>query len=110
MGIVLLESTFGMPKYRYVVDHITKRAKILAIVTLPEDLFQPYTHAKTCVVILEKTATTVPHDIFMCDVKWCGHDSRGNPTWMIDENGVRVPLDEVPKVAALYRQGKGIST
>ena len=31
MGIVLLESIFGMPKYRYVVDYINKRARILAI-------------------------------------------------------------------------------
>lgn len=46
MGIVLLESIFGMPKYRYVVDYINKRARILAIVTLPEDLFQPNTLQK----------------------------------------------------------------
>jgi type I restriction enzyme M protein len=107
MGIVLLESTFGMPKYRYVVDYITKRAKILAIVTLPEDLFQPFTHAKTCVVLLEKTTDTTPHDIFMCDVKWCGHDSRGNPTWTVDSEGKKILLDEVPKVAELYRASKG---
>jgi type I restriction enzyme M protein len=105
MGIVLLESTFGMPKYRYVVDYINRRAKILAIVTLPEDLFQPFTHAKTCVVVLEKTPVEKPYDIFMCDVKWCGHDSRGNPTWTLDESGKRVLLDEVPQVAPLYKLG-----
>lgn len=105
MGIVLLESIFGMPKYRYVVDYINKRARILAIVTLPEDLFQPFTHAKTCVVILEKTPATSPYPIFMCDVKWCGHDSRGNPTWAIDGEGKKVVLDEVPNVAPLYQAG-----
>lgn len=105
MGIVLLESIFGMPKYRYVVDYINKRARILAIVTLPEDLFQPFTHAKTCVVILKKTPATEPYPIFMCDVKWCGHDSRGNPTWAIDGDGKRVVLDEVPSVAPLYKSG-----
>jgi len=107
MGIVLLESIFGMPKYRYVVDYINKRARILAIVTLPEDLFQPFTHAKTCVVILEKTPTDKhkPHPIFMCDVKWCGHDSRGNPTFSIDADGKKVLLDEVPLVAPLYKAG-----
>lgn len=105
MGIVLLESIFGMPKYRYVVDYINKRARILAIVTLPEDLFQPFTHAKTCVVIMEKTPASKPYPIFMCDVKWCGHDSRGNPTWTIDSKGTRVVLDEVPLVAPLYKSG-----
>ena len=105
MGIVLLESIFGMPKYRYVVDYIRQRAKIKAIVTLPEDLFQPYTHAKTCVVILEKTVASAPYPIFMCDVKWCGHDSRGNPTWSVDTSGNRILLDEVPLVADLYKNG-----
>jgi type I restriction enzyme M protein len=105
MGIVLLESIFGMPKYRYVVDFINKRARILAIVTLPEDLFQPFTHAKTCVVLLEKTPATKPYPIFMCDVKWCGHDSRGNPTWSVDSDGKKTLLDEVPLVASLYKAG-----
>jgi type I restriction enzyme M protein len=105
MGIVLLESIFGMPKYRYVIDFINRRARILAIVTLPEDLFQPFTHAKTCVVLLEKTPADKPYQIFMCDVKWCGHDSRGNPTWAFDADGNKVLLDEVPLVAPLYKAG-----
>lgn len=105
MGIVLLESTFGMPKYKYVVDWMTRRAEIQAIVSLPEDLFQPFTHAKTCVVILKKTATPKPHDIFMADVKWCGHDSRGNPTYRLNEEGVQELLDDVPSIAPLYREG-----
>jgi len=109
LGIVLLESVFGMPKYRYVIDYMLKRADIKAVVTMPEDLFQPNTHAKTVVVILQKRG---PHDtpssapIFMCDVKWCGHDSRGNPTYRV-ENGERTLLDDVPRVAALYKQGPG---
>lgn len=77
----------------------------MAIVTLPEDLFQPFTHAKTCVVLLEKTPAKKPYPIFMCDVKWCGHDSRGNPTWSIDANGQKILLDEVPLVAPLYKAG-----
>jgi len=105
MGIVLLESIFGMPKYRYVVDYINRRGRILAVVTLPEDLFQPFTHAKTCVVLIEKTPQGGPYPIFMCDVKWCGHDSRGNPTWTLDKKGKKVLLDEIPLVAPLYKEG-----
>lgn len=106
MGIVLLESIFGMPKYRYVVDYMSQRANILAVVTLPEDLFQPFTHAKTCVVILEKTSNPTPHDVFLCDVKWCGHDSRGNTTYRVQQDGTQEILDEVPLVAPLYFAGK----
>lgn len=106
LGIVLLESIFGMPKYRYIVDYITRNAKILSIVTLPEDLFQPHTHAKTCVVICEKSVATEPYDIFMCDVKWCGHDSRGNPTIRINEKGEKALLDDIPNVAEIYHKGR----
>ena len=107
LGIVLLESIFGMPKYQYVVDYITRKSKLLAVVTLPEDLFQPNTHAKTCVIICQKVVSppTEPYEIFMCDVKWCGHDSRGNPTYTVDTNGRRVILDEVSLVAPLYKEG-----
>jgi type I restriction enzyme M protein len=106
LGIVLLESIFGMPKYRYVVDYITKNATILAIATLPEDLFQPNTHAKTCVVIIKKTVSKKAHNIFMCDVKWCGHDSRGNPTYSVDDAGKKVLLDEIPLVAPRFKAGR----
>lgn len=105
LGIVLLESIFGMPKYRYVVEYLTKRTKLLALVSMPEDLFQPNTHAKTCVVICEKTVPKKRHPIFMCEVKWCGHDSRGNPTYRIDQTGQRITLDDIPRVAELFRRG-----
>ncbi|SFT19219.1 N-6 DNA methylase [Paenibacillus sp. BC26] len=108
MGIVLLESTFGMPKYRYVVDYLTQRAKINAIVAMPEDLFQPHTHAKTCVVICEKVAEKPkePYPIFMSEVEWCGHDSRGNPTYRVNAEGKRVLLDDTVNVAAIYHDGR----
>lgn len=110
MGIVLLESIFGMPKYQYVVNYIQSKAKILAVVTLPEDLFQPHTHAKCCVLICQKYEkgetfeTCSDYNVFMSDVKWCGHDSRGNVTYTVNENGEKAILDEIPLVADKYRE------
>jgi len=108
LGIVLLESVFGMPKYRYIVDYLTARTTIKAIVAMPEDLFQPYTHAKTCVVILEKLPPAAEYEIFMCEVKICGHDSRGNPTYRLQPDGKRIHIDEVPQVAPLYLRGNAV--
>lgn len=105
LGIVLLESIFGMPKYRYVVDYLTNHTKLLALISMPENLFQPNTHAKTCVVICEKTIPKGRYPIFMCEVKWCGHDSRGNETYRIDQSGARITLDDIPNVADLFRRG-----
>lgn len=109
LGIVLLESIFGMPKYRYVVDYIRRKSKVKAIVTMPEDLFQPHTHAKCCILVCEKSegGDSDSGAVFMADVKWCGHDSRGNPTYRVDEQRNRVLLDDVPIVAGLYAKGPG---
>lgn len=110
MGIVLLESIFGMPKYRYVVDFILNNTKILAMVSLPEDLFQPNTHAKCCVMICQKyhegdnRGNCGDYDIFMADAKWCGHDSRGNPTYSIGSDGSKQLLDDIPQIAKEYKR------
>ena len=107
LGIVLPESIFGMPKFQYVVDYLERKTKILAIVTMPEALFQPNTHAKCCVIICEKVLEPPEsnYPIFMADAKWCGHDSRGNPTIMKDADGKTVLLDDIPNVASLYHEG-----
>ena len=113
MGIVLPETIFGMPKYRYVVDYMRRQGRIRAVVTLPEDTFQPETHAKCCVVVFTKfekgeTVDNIePYSIFMCETKWCGHDSRGNPTVMVNDDGEQILMDDIPTVAAEYKRLMG---
>lgn len=110
MGIVLPESIFGMPTYNYVVTYLRQKTKIFAIVAMPEDLFKTSgkggTHAKVCAVFVENTpvAPGEDYDIFMAEAKWCGHDSRGNPTIRINEQGEPVLLDDVPTIALRYRE------
>jgi type I restriction enzyme M protein len=59
---------------------------------MPEDLFQPYTHAKTAVVLVEKNpvggAPDQDYPVFMGLAKWCGHDSRGH----------QIPHDDLPEI------------
>ena len=110
LGIVLPEAVFGMPTYEYVVTFLQERTKILGIVSMPESLLKTSgkggTHAKVCVVFIENRPPKNGEDysIFMADVKWCGHDSRGNPTIRKDEAGQEVLLDEVPVVAERFKQ------
>jgi len=105
LGIVLPEAIFGMPTYEYVVQWLRGRAKIRGVVSMPEALFKTSgkggTHAKVCVLFVENTKPSKDEDyeIFMADVKWCGHDSRGNPTLRKDKDGKLVLLDEVPAVS-----------
>jgi len=108
MGIVLPEAVFGMPTYEYVVTFIRQKAKILGIVSMPEALFKTSgkggTHTKTCILFLENAPTTEDYDIFMADVKWCGHDSRGNRTIRRDAAGNEILLDDIPTVAVKYKE------
>jgi type I restriction enzyme M protein len=107
LGIVLPESILGNPSYEFIITFLTERARILGIVTLPESLFKTSgkggTHTKTCVLFVEKRNPSDAYEIFMADVKWCGHDSRGNPTRRKNKAGVYELLDEVPAVAPRWR-------
>jgi type I restriction enzyme M protein len=77
---------------------------------MPEALFKTSgkggTHAKVCVVFIEKAMPKEGEDyaIFMADAKWCGHDSRGNPTIRKDVSGTEILLDDVPKVAERFKE------
>jgi type I restriction enzyme M protein len=104
LGIVLPESIFGMPTYTYVVQWLRARATIVGVVSMPEDLFQPHTHAKTCIVFIRNTPPPADYDVFMSVVEWCGHDSRGNPTVRRNADGEEIELDDVPHVAAQFRE------
>jgi type I restriction enzyme M protein len=107
VGIVLPESILGNPSYSYVIDFLRANTKIQAVVTMPEALFKTSgkggTHTKVCVLLLEKGAPAKPYDIFMADAKWCGHDSRGNPTIRKRARGPSELLDDVPVIAERYR-------
>ncbi|MBI5205899.1 MAG: N-6 DNA methylase [Nitrospirae bacterium] len=118
LGIVLPEAVFGMPTYEYVVTYLRRKVKLRGIVSMPESLFKTSgkggTHAKTCVLFLENTPPNPDEDwdIFMADAKWCGHDSRGNPTIRKNERGEEALLDDIPQITERYidltRRKKGV--
>jgi type I restriction enzyme M protein len=109
MGIVLPESILGNPSYEFLVDYIQRTTNILGVVTMPEPLFKTSgkggTHTKVAVLFLQKIdGKKTRNPIFMSDVKWCGHDSRGNPTFRKNlATGISTLLDDVPLVPDRYR-------
>lgn len=94
MCFISPESIFCNPSHKYIVQYIKERAKISAIISMPEELFQPYTHAKTCVVYLKKGKSSPSDKIFMGIARYCGHDSRGNET----------TRDDIPLIQEKYNQ------
>jgi type I restriction enzyme M protein len=106
MAIVLPESIFGMPVYGYVVQYLFDKFSLRGFVSLPEEVFQPYTHAKTCVLFVQKRKPASDENIEMAIADWCGHDSRGNPAIRTGPDGPEL-LDDLPQIA-LHMSNKGI--
>ena len=100
IGIVVPESMISNKKYSYVVQYITEKCFVRAVIGMPEALFKTSgkggTHTKTCLLVLQKKGKEnhVPYNIFMAEAKWCGHDSRGR----------EIPNDDVPEIVKNYRK------
>ncbi|MCE2507167.1 MAG: N-6 DNA methylase [Nitrosopumilaceae archaeon] len=93
LGMMLPESLFANPSHGYIVEFLKKHGEITGLVSLPDELFQPYTHAKTCVLFFKKTKSIKKdYPIFMGIADYCGHDSRGN----------KIPFDDIPKIQQQY--------
>ncbi|MFH1748564.1 MAG: N-6 DNA methylase [Planctomycetota bacterium] len=110
IGIVLPESIFGNPSHQFIVQWLLERVQVTTIVSMPEALFKTSgkggTHTKVCVLVGTKRAPEEHYAIFLGEAKWCGHDSRGNPTYRRSATGELQLLDEVPEVAELYAAWK----
>jgi type I restriction enzyme M protein len=76
------------------------------IASMPEALFKTSgkggTHTKVCILIGTKKQPEKQFDIFMGEARWCGHDSRGNPTYRKDSFGKMRLLDEIPEIVERY--------
>ena len=90
MAIVLPDGIYGNNQLGYVRKFIMKRARIVAVIDVPKETFQPNTGIKTSILILQKT-NNIPTDypVFMCIAETCGHDRRGNQKG--DDDIVKIP-------------------
>jgi len=79
MAIVLPDGIYGNTKLGYIRKFLMKQARLVAVVDVPIETFQPNTGTKTSILILQKTSK-VPKDypVFMAVAETCGHDRRGN--------------------------------
>ncbi len=110
LGIVLPESVLGNPSYEHVVAYLLENVTLLGVVTMPESLFKTSgkggTHTKVSVLLIQKKRPAHPYPIFMAEAKWCGHDSRGNPTVRRLPTGDEILLDDIPAVLDRFKEVK----
>jgi len=97
MGIVLPDGILGNVTDGYIRKFILDKAKILAVVDMPPETFQPSTSTKTSLLFLQKKKEgekVENYPIFMAVAEKCGHNRRGKP---IEE-------DDFPEIALKYKK------
>ena len=79
MAIVLPDGIYGNNQLGYIRKFIMKQARIVAVIDVPIETFQPNTGTKTSILVLLKTSN-IPdnYPVFMTIAETCGHDRRGN--------------------------------
>jgi type I restriction enzyme M protein len=88
LGIVLPEGIFGNPSDRYIWEYLISKGKILGIISLDQDAFQPYTCNKTSILFFQKLQT-IPEDylIDFAIIENVGHDKDGKILYKLNKDG-----------------------
>ncbi|MFW9951031.1 MAG: N-6 DNA methylase, partial [Candidatus Thorarchaeota archaeon] len=98
LGIVLPEGLFGNPSNRYIWEYLQSKGRILGIISLDQNAFQPYTCNKTSILFFQKVKN-IPKDylIDFAIVDNVGHDKDGKTQYKLNKDGsVKYDLDNEP--------------
>jgi type I restriction enzyme M protein len=105
LGIVLPESFFHAPDYRFVLQLLQKH-NITWVVDLPHNTFRPHNNAKCVMLVVEKDRPQ-GEIIRMAVAEQMGHDHRGERMgrWDLAKNAVndKQLWDDLPLIAAESR-------
>lgn len=113
MGIVLPDGILGNPTDSHIRAFIKSKAKILAVVDMPQETFMPSVGTKTSVLFLQKkNEDATPYPVFMGVAESCGHDRRDNVVYKMDDQGKhtldtdgnKIIDDDLPKIADAYKR------
>jgi type I restriction-modification system DNA methylase subunit len=93
LAIVLPYQILSGPKDLYLRKWILQRCKIIAVIDLPPETFQPHTGTKTSLLVIKKRKQPDlelkdnNYRIFMSKPNWIGHDRRGNTIYKKNIDG-----------------------
>jgi len=88
LGIVLPEGIFGNPSDRYIWEFLKSNGKILGIVSLDQNTFQPYTCNKTSILLFQKLkSVSDDYKIDFAIVNNVGHDKDGKVLYILNKDG-----------------------
>ncbi len=103
MAIVLPDAILGAPGLGHVREWIFRKMTVLASIDMHPDTFQPHNSTQTSLLVLRrKTAAQIELDesagvrqdypVFLAMGDHIGHDKRGNPTYVRDEEGNEIAV------------------
>jgi type I restriction enzyme M protein len=91
LGIILPEGIFGNPSDRFIWEYLTMNGKILGVVSLDQNLFQPYTCNKTSILFFEKSNSILTdYFIDLAIVSNVGHDKDGKVLYKLNKDGSEI--------------------
>jgi type I restriction enzyme M protein len=98
LGIVLPEGLFGNPSNRYIWEYLRREGKILGIVSLDQNAFQPYTCNKTSILFFQKLKNAAKnYQIDFAIVDNVGHDKDGKIQYKLHKDGsIKHDLENEP--------------
>jgi len=90
LGIVLPEGIFGNPSNRYIWEFLESNGKILGIISLDQNTFQPYTCNKTSILFFQKLKD-IPENykIDFAIIDNVGHDKDGKTQYILNKDGTK---------------------
>lgn len=99
LGIVLPKGFLDTSTYQPARAYILNNCRILAVLNMHKNTFQPYTGVRTCLVFVQKyldsereCAESEDYPIFMAISNKIGQDSEGVPIYQYDENGEKTEI------------------
>lgn len=115
MCIVLPETYFFSPSYKYVREWVKERLKPVCVANVPMDAFQGFCRAKTNLYIFEKLDSDksnldLEHDtVTIMNPQTCGIYKNGSDRYVVDANGQRTDEidNELLKQTVSYQNNGG---
>ena len=91
LGIILPEGIFGNPSDRYIWEFLKQKGRILGIISLDQNAFQPFTCNKTSILFFQKLEE-IPEDykIDFAVVENVGHDKDGKVCYKLSKHGTPI--------------------
>ena len=87
MAIVLPDGLLQNVSNSHIRFWIRSQAKVLGVVSIPQDAFVPYgTGIKTSLLLLQKLPATADQ-VFMAQIQKIGYDVKGQPIYKRDDSG-----------------------